>query len=372
MLSPFDDYPIHPSADPIAHTATGDPNHYDRYWFNGHARGGGLFFAASMGHYPVRGTVDAAFAVVVDGVSHSVFASGRMPLDRSTKVGPIRIEVIEPMRVLRYVVEPNEHGISADLVFSARTSAVEEPRQRKVTPQGVLAMDHTRMTQWGRWEGVITVDGREFRVDPDTFPGTRDRSWGVRPVGEQVSSNHAMDLPQIAWFWAPIHFEDFCTHVALHEYEDGKRWVESALVLEDLPLDAAPWGGAGVGHCRDIEYDLTWVPGTRLMDTAEVRFTDPAGERRTITMEKLFTFRMRGIGYWHPEWSHGSNKGELATGRESVALDSFEPNDFTALHVQHVVRARMGDQVGIGVLENAHIGPHRPTGLTGFLDGYAG
>ena len=30
----------------------------------------------------------------------------------------------------------------------------------------------------------------------------------------------------------------------------------------------------------------------------------------------------------------------------------------------------MGDRVGIGVLEQAHFGPHAPTGLTGFTDGY--
>jgi hypothetical protein len=54
MLSPFDDYPIHPSADPIAHPATGDPNHYDRYWFNGHQKDGRFYFGAAMGHYPVR------------------------------------------------------------------------------------------------------------------------------------------------------------------------------------------------------------------------------------------------------------------------------------------------------------------------------
>ena len=49
MLSPFDDYPIHPSADPIAHPATGDPNHYDRYWFNGHQKDGEFYFGAAMG-----------------------------------------------------------------------------------------------------------------------------------------------------------------------------------------------------------------------------------------------------------------------------------------------------------------------------------
>ena len=40
MLTPFDDYPIHSSADPVGVPASGDPNHYDRYWFNGHQRDG--------------------------------------------------------------------------------------------------------------------------------------------------------------------------------------------------------------------------------------------------------------------------------------------------------------------------------------------
>ena len=74
MLTPFDDYPIHASADPVGVPASGDPNHYDRYWFNGHQRDGDFYFGAATGHYPVRGIIDAAFSVVKDGVEHSVFA----------------------------------------------------------------------------------------------------------------------------------------------------------------------------------------------------------------------------------------------------------------------------------------------------------
>ena len=32
MLSKFDDYPIHQSAEPVAHPTTSDRNVYDRYW----------------------------------------------------------------------------------------------------------------------------------------------------------------------------------------------------------------------------------------------------------------------------------------------------------------------------------------------------
>ncbi|HEX4017021.1 MAG TPA: hypothetical protein VHX15_09820, partial [Frankiaceae bacterium] len=177
MLTPFDDFPIHPSADPIAHPASGDPNHYDRYWFNGGAKDGSFFLAGAMGHYPVRGVVDGAFSVIYEGIEHSVFASGVMPLDRSTAVGPISVEVPEPMRTVRLKADRNATGIGADLTFRARTVAIEEPRQRLVSPEGVLTMDHTRLTQWGSWEGTIWIDGTTIDVDPAQTIATRDRSW---------------------------------------------------------------------------------------------------------------------------------------------------------------------------------------------------
>jgi hypothetical protein len=44
--------------------------------------------------------------------------------------------------------------------------------------------------------------------------------------------------------------------------------------------------------------------------------------------------------------------------------------DLHSVHVQNVVRARMGERVGIGVLEQFCLGPHEPTGLHGFIDGW--
>jgi hypothetical protein len=34
-------------------------------------------------------------------------------------------------------------------------------------------------------------------------------------------------------------------------------------------------------------------------------------------------------------------------------------------------RVRMGDKQGMGVLEQLAFGPHEPTGLAGFTDGYS-
>jgi hypothetical protein len=372
VLTPFDDYPIHPSADPIAHPATGDPNHYDRYWFNGHQKHGDFYFGAAMGHYPVRGVIDAAFSVVRDGVEHSVFASGTMPFDRATEIGPFRIEVVEPLRTIRYLVAHNEHGIEADLRFDATTLAIEEPRQRRFRDDGVLITDHTRLTQWGTWQGTIAVDGVEMRIEPADVPGTRDRSWGVRPVGAQVETNRPLTIPTLFWLWAPLHFGDRFTHLALHENRDGSRWLETAMVLDRLAPGAPVTGTDGVREGHDVRYELEWEPGRREIRTAVLEFTDPVEGDLRIELEKLFTFRMRGIGYMHPHWAHGTNHGMLETGRESIALDDFDPVDLGSIHLQNIVRARQGDRVGIGVLEQFTMGPHEPTGLRGFLDGYDG
>ena len=82
-------------------------------------------------------------------------------------------------------------------------------------------------------------------------------------------------------------------------------------------------------------------------------------------------YRMKGIGYQHPEWGHGKWKGELAFAGESWSLDEVDPLALENIHIQQVVEARCGDEVGYGVLEQLHIGPYQPYGFSDWFDGYA-
>ena len=374
MITPFDDFPIHQTGDPIVQTVSADPNHYDRYFFNGCDRDGAFFIGGAMGHYPNRGVIDAAFSVVVDGVEHSIFASGIMPLGRQTTVGPITVSVPEPLREIRLTVEPNEHGLSCDLLFRARTAAIEEPKQT-IVRNNVKIMDYTRLTQWGTWEGTITVAGRTIEVRAESTFGVRDRSWGVRGVGVQAPTNFPPGLTQVFWLWAPLHFDDMCTHLAMFERADGTRWMESALVVPVLASDDAPtWGDAIVEpeELHGIRYGIEWQKGRREMDTAWLEVSHDDGSIDRIEFERLYTFRMRGIGYMHPHWSHGSLHGPLEVGYEAIPLDQFDPLDPSSIHIQTLCKVRMGDREGVGVLEQLAFGPHEPTGLTGVLDGYAG
>jgi hypothetical protein len=46
-----------------------------------------------------------------------------------------------------------------------------------------------------------------------------------------------------------------------------------------------------------------------------------------------------------------------------------DPLALENLHIQQVVRARCGDDVGHGVLEQIHTGPYAPYGLRDWFDG---
>jgi hypothetical protein len=372
MLSPLDDYPIHQTGQPVAHPATGDPNHYDRYFFNGYDRDGEVFFGAAMGLYPNRQVIDAAFSVVHQGVQRSVFASGRIPLDRTTTtVGPVRVEVVEPLRRLRVVVDDQASGLQADLTFAARTQAVEEPRMTQHSGTRLRA-DYTRLTQWGSWRGTLRSGDLDLAVRPEAVLGTRDRSWGVRQVGEPMPGVPG-GSPQFFWLWAPLHFDDHCLHVALNDDARGRHWYESATRIPILADDVAPYGDPeAIEHLRSADHDIEWEPGTRRASRARLLLRPWDGDPVDLQLEPVLTFQMLGLGYLHPEWGHGRWKGESAVGRGEWVLSELDPLAVPHLHVQSLCRVQQGDQRGVGVLEQLVIGPHHPSGLDQVLDGAPG
>lgn len=376
MITGFDDFPIHQACVPVAHTATSDINHYDRYFFNGYTADGSLYFALAMGLYPNRHVTDAAFSVVRPTLAPdqpgereqvSVFASQRAPQDRrdATTVGPIRVEVVQPLRVLRLHVDAPEQGLRAQLTFTASSDPIEEPHffQRAGTR---VFFDYTRLTQFGSWNGWIEIDDVQIDLASLTVAGSRDRSWGIRPVGEAAPSGAPLAMPQFFWLWAPVSFPGFSTHFDVNEFADGRRWHEVGAIAGD---------GAAAEMMRTVDYRIAWEPGTRYASAFEYELVAWSGERTTVTLEPIFNFQMCGIGYGHPDWNHGSWRGESIVGGQRMNLPIDDPLTRANIHVQTLCRAtcRKEDGTianGTGILELLCVGDH-PTGLAGILDGYS-
>jgi hypothetical protein len=124
VLVAFDDDSVHQPLFPSRRAGWQSPS-LRRFWFNGFHEE--LMFVVAFCVYPNRQIMACAFSVVRDGRQHSIFASGRIntgPVD--TSVGQIRIEIVEPMRINGVIVDAPQHGLSAELTYTAVTGAVEE------------------------------------------------------------------------------------------------------------------------------------------------------------------------------------------------------------------------------------------------------
>ena len=90
--------------------------------------------------------------------------------------------------------------------------------------------DSKRMAQTGRWAGSITVDGETLEVTPDRWWGIRDRSWGIRPVGEpEPPGIQSRGGGTFYWLYAPVQFEDHAILCIVQEDGAGRRLMEEAV-----------------------------------------------------------------------------------------------------------------------------------------------
>jgi hypothetical protein len=364
MLTAADEFLVHQTPYTFDTPATSDRNFYDRYFFNGYRRDGGVYFALGMGTYPNLGILDCAFSVVLDGKQRSVRASRALNRDRmNTSAGPISIEVIEPLRRIHVRVGKNEWGIEADLLFEARSVPSEEPHFFRRDHNNGVAMDYTRFTQHCTWTGTLKVDGREFDLSQDTWWGSRDHSWGIRNIGggdPRGAKPAQAVMPQFFWNWAPLNFEDLCTLYTVSEYADGTRWHQSGVVL-------TPYPGATEAEMAGVEHDLQFVPGTRHLKAATIRLLPAKGDAIEIVFEPMYNFLMKGIGYGDPKWGHGMWVGPDEV--DGVEYDLAAEDPMRNLHIQAVSQVTAGSRKGIGVFEIIVMGPHAKYGFEGLADG---
>ena len=235
---------------------------------------------------------------------------------------------------------------------------------------GRVTMNTSRFTQFGAWEGTISIEGAQVDVTPDQVLGVRDRSWGVRPVGERVEAAPGPP-PQFFWLWSPIHFDSRCTLFGAVEDASGRvEHSNGVIVRAHSRSDAVPvTDDSEVERMVSLAHRVRWEKGTRRSVGAEIELAPQEGDPLVISLEPLLTFQMLGLGYVHFEWGHGMWKGEDALAGESWKLDGLDLLDPRHLHVQQLCRARLGEEEGIGCLEQLVIGPHAPSGFHGLFDG---
>jgi len=360
MPVPLDEYPIHQVPQSLAYVGTSDRNFYDRCYFNAHARSDELFLVTGLGVYPNLGVIDAYATVRIGDRQWAVRFSDALGDDRMVQqVGAFRLEVLEPLHRLRLTCDGDEYGVGFDLTWTGSFPPVQEPPHvMRVGPRTIL--DTARFAQVGSWSGELRVDGAT-RVVED-WVGSRDRSWGIRPVGE--SEPGGRPAPDAAggfwWLYVPLRFDDFAIVLIAQERPDGYRTLNDAVrVWPDGRIEQLGWP----------RVEIDYRSGSRHPERARLHCTDQRGTAVLIEVETLTGVALNvGAGYGgDPDWGHGQWKGEkFAEGTVYDLTDPAVTGRIPFAVVDHVARATCDGAVGWGLFEHASMGRHDPSGFTGW------
>src|SRR5215217_2507613 len=90
--------------------------------------GGNVALTSNVRLYQNNDVLDGFVCIRHEGRQHNIRLSRRLRPDMEQfGVGPLRIEILEPMRTVRLVLERNDFGIAVDVVCRSTVLPYEDP-----------------------------------------------------------------------------------------------------------------------------------------------------------------------------------------------------------------------------------------------------
>ena len=211
------------------------------------------------------------------------------------RVGPITIDVIEPLKKIRLVaVASDATPVSFDISFTARTQPYQL-RRGTMKAKYEIVWDQSHMFQSGTYNGSYTHNGKTYEVD--NWWGQRDHSWGVR--------SHAR-CP--LWMWMPIQLEEGMLSVWHWEYPNGARVYTDGCF--------APADGSEPIPVIDFQHDLQWLDASGRPVSYEKFGDDVTGLGGTVvfTLQGGRKISVEATGRWAQRYSQIANRADNVLG----------------------------------------------------------
>jgi hypothetical protein len=342
----------HQIPDTFAIVGSSDPSWTEKVCAMAAARDGSLQLGFGLGKYANRNVMDA-YAGLSRGVEQvTVRASRRLASDlEHTVIGPIRYEVLEPMRVVRFVLEPNDtQPVAFDWTFEAAVPPFLEDRTHHRAGYRVSA-DLVRYHQTGVASGWVEIDGDRTELTPDAWVSTRDHSWGVRyDVGlpptdiEQVDTLAGLSFRMI---WCPV----------LMERPDGSRYalhlhyqiVQAPGFLHKMIMGGVEHPDGRLERWLDLEPDLSFDKDNRRLKGGRIKAVTEAGPRPLDfeTVSDTGFHLGAGLYFGFDGHHHGEWRGNLHVDGERID-DCSEPTMARRLHQIRDTVVHVHDPVGGG------------------------
>ncbi len=365
----------HQIVDTFATVAESDLSWTEKIWTSIARTDGSLQLDFGLGKYHNRGIIDGFGGISRGREQWTVRGSRELDsAPEDTAVGPVRYEIVEPLRQVRVRLEPNDvQPISFDVVLSGVTAPFFEERNLvRNRRTGRVDVDVIRYHQGGWASGAVTVGGETHEVRPEDWFGFRDHSWGVRQSvgaappdlirGNSTSAPHAT---KGGMKWTP----------AFLRRPDGSYYEMAVFVAEGFWGYTSAYVNDADGtqlRVRRAEPRIEYDPRTRFVRGGELRLAMDSGEERVIEVEALgdsgFFLKTAGYGSWAGH-IHGAWKGPLHVDGEYIP-DCWDEEHLRSLGQfrDTPVRVRDGDAVGYGIMESIISGVWPELGLTAESD----
>ena len=403
-LTPYDEFPVHQAPHPFSYIPSTDYNWDDGYFFGAFNPDEQVFLGTGARVNPNSDMIGGYALLNVAGHQITFRFSRCWRRDFNLRVGPWSVEFVEPLKKMRVRLEPNESGLSFDLLWEGTAPAVLEDHH-VATRRGRRTTDQSRYSQPGKVGGWIQLRDKRWELDPQTWSGSRDHSWGLYaerpplgPVASLLPPAPRAEGPQRALrFWTLFRSEPFSGFYHLHEDADGVQ-------AEFNDVFGTPFAGeifkgfdGKAINFKSGRHEIELVPGTRMLKKATVHLVDEnGGAWKQIIEAAAPPWVIQTMGYHPGSWKdggtfhtyHGSE--ELATEFDEFDF-SVQPFDYKPYRVAGEAAAtNFGDadrgssklhgfeylarvtthapdgsvSVGAGQVEMFINGPYRPLGLS--------
>ncbi len=288
MLIGLDEYPLHQITQSFAGVAGSDPQWNDGHYVCLCDLDGKVCLTSNVRLYQNNDVLDGFVCVRHDGRQHNIRLSRRLrPNMDHFGVGPLRIEILEPMRTLRFVLDDNDSGIACDVLCHSTVLPYEDPVEISRI-DGRLFSERATYELVGHCEGWVAVGGGRVELSPGNSSFFRNHSWGNQAgrggprYGTPRPPRRVPGVRQWVLFRCASHggfyFSDPSGRAA-----SGK----GAILLGDRSVPVTK-----------VEHDLEFYQGGRRVRRGSYRLTDANGVERSYSFTDLGWVYCQGGGYF--------------------------------------------------------------------------
>ncbi|GLR65462.1 hypothetical protein GCM10010909_01400 [Acidocella aquatica] len=347
QLTPYDEFPVHQAPHPFSYIPSTDYNWDDGYYFGAFSPDDGVFLATGARVNPNTDMIGGYALLNVRGHQTTLRFNRVWRRDFSLRIGPWRIEFVEPLKTIRLVLEENASGMTFNLLWEGTSPAFLE-EHHVATHRGRRSTDQSRYSQPGKVSGTLALGAQKWEVTPERWSGARDHSWGLyadrpplSPLASVLPPREADNGPQRSLrFWTCFRTDPYSGFFHLHEDANGTQ-------AKFNDVFGTPFGGSihrGWDHppiaLASGRHEIEFQPGTRILKRATLSLTDiQGGAWKQIFEAAAPPWVVQTMGYHPGSWKDG---GTFFTyhGAEELALewDSFDFSQQPFVFTPYVVQ----------------------------------